>query len=131
MLRCEQFFFQSSVTWKSEHLSQWTIGVICHTPWTIGRNSTVYAINKSVVYMSAVALIYFSIAGMSSREPYQWYIFTWIVKIWVLKWTKEYMIRRTMGWFAHCYFEVCLSNTFYGIMTEVEKDYVRIYFCLN
>jgi len=27
-----------------------------------------YAINKSVVYMSAVALIYLSIAGISSRE---------------------------------------------------------------
>ena len=40
-LLCEQFFPWSSVTWRFEHLSQWTIGVICHTPWTIGRNSTV------------------------------------------------------------------------------------------
>jgi len=28
-----------------------------------------YAINKSVVHMSVVALIYFSIAGISSKKP--------------------------------------------------------------
>ena len=37
----EQFFWLSLVTGRCEHLLQWTIAVICHTPWTIGRNSTV------------------------------------------------------------------------------------------
>ena len=31
----------SLVTGRSEHLSRWTIAVICHIPWTIDRNSTV------------------------------------------------------------------------------------------
>jgi len=34
------------------------------------------AVNRSIIHWFAVALIYFSIAGMSSRMPQQWYIFT-------------------------------------------------------
>jgi len=30
------------------------------------------------------------------------------------------------SWFAHCYFKVCQSNTFFGAMTEVEKNHVRV-----
>ena len=35
------FFFMSQVIACSEHLSQWTLRVTCHNPWTVGRNSTV------------------------------------------------------------------------------------------
>ena len=35
------FFFMSQVIAHSEHLSQWTLRVTCHKPWTVGRNSTV------------------------------------------------------------------------------------------
>ena len=37
-----KFLPLSLVAGRCEHLSQWTIAVICHTPWTIGRNSTVW-----------------------------------------------------------------------------------------
>ena len=39
-----------------------------------------YAINRSVVHLSAVASTYISTAGISSRMPQKWYIFTWIIK---------------------------------------------------
>ena len=36
------FFFMSQVIARSEHLSQWTLRVTCHNPWTVGQNSTVW-----------------------------------------------------------------------------------------
>jgi hypothetical protein len=42
---------------------------------------------------------------------------------------KEGLDLQAACWFAHCYFEVCQSNTFSGAVTEVEKNYVRVHFC--
>jgi len=35
-----------------------------------------YAINRSVIHLFAIASTYLFIAGLSSRIPQQWYIFT-------------------------------------------------------
>ena len=89
------------------------------------------AMNRSVVHSFAVQCFNLSIAGIFSRMPQQWYIFTWIVKIWMFKWTKKDLIYKIVPWFAHCYFEVCQSNTFSGVVTEIEKNHVRVHFCLS
>ena len=90
-----------------------------------------YAVNKSVVQSSTVASTYLFISEISSSMLQQWYIFTWIVGISALKCTKEELIYKAASWFGHCYFQVCKLNTFSGAMTEVEKNHVRVCFCLS
>jgi len=90
-----------------------------------------YAVNKSVIHLSPVASTDLSISEISSSMLQQWYIFTWIVGIWALKWTKEELIFKASSWFGHCYFEVCKLNAFSEAVTEVEKNHVRVHFCLS
>ena len=47
----------SLVTGRCEHLFQWTIAVICHTPWTIGHNSTVYLITTCESWKHPTSLV--------------------------------------------------------------------------
>ena len=65
------------------------------------------AIDRSVIHPFAVTSTYLSIAEIPLRMCQQWYIFTWIVNIWVLKWTKADLIDEVTSWFAHCHYEVC------------------------
>jgi len=85
-----------------------------------------YAVNKSVIHLSTVASTYLSIPGISLGILQPWYIFTWILEIWALKWTKEDLIYKTASWFGHCYFQVCKLKAFSGAMTEVKKNHVRV-----
>ena len=85
-----KFSSLSLVTGRCEHLSQWTISVICHTLWTIGRNSTVaiefLGAEENIVYFSYhknELLIIISLETTTRLDHfsdlYVWYVLTFTI----------------------------------------------------